>query len=151
MRNVDLYGPNKAIKEAIAEATGFSVGDIFLRRDLEQGRVTRCQIYGVRIVSYDGSPLERLPELVDGFVRELQVIGKNRLVYGWGYYKGDEPSSTVTTSRPERTDRMYYKMIRCGSCVDTAYDPEEAKLFLDTGQTRHERQKGNNETDDTVL
>ena len=151
MRNVDLRGPNRAVKEAIAEATGFPADDVYLRRDIAQGWVTRCQIHCVSIVPPDGCPLERLPELVDNFAYELQVIGKHRLVYAWAYYKGDKPGLTVVTNQAERTDRLYYKMRRWGLQVDSSYDPEEARLFLETGKTWHERQKGNNETDNTVL
>nr|DAW16111.1 MAG TPA: hypothetical protein [Caudoviricetes sp.] len=150
MRDVDLYGPNRAIKEAIAEATGFPVWDVLVARDLRQGKVKHCIVHETHLVSHEWATLEHLPELVDGFVRELEIIGKDRLHWLGGCYVAKNTKFRVTTSQAERTDHLYYKLWRWGFCVDTAYDPEEAKLFLDTGKTWYERQKGNNETDDNL-
>lgn len=84
MREVDLRGPNRAIKEAIAEATGFPASDIYLARDLKNDLVTYCSVHNAHIVSDGGVVLDYLPELVDGFVRELEVMGKHRLNWlGW--------------------------------------------------------------------
>ena len=153
MREVDLRGPNRAVKEAIAEATGFPVSDVYLARDLKHGFVTYCSVHNAHIVSDGGVVLDYLPELVDGFVRELEVIGKHRLNWWGGYYLGDNKHFKVYPSQFERDDRLYYKLFRGSLYIDDAHSPEEAKLFLDTGRIWSERQleaKGNDEADDPL-
>ena len=151
MREVDLGGPNWAIKEAIAEATGFPVSDIHMARDLKHDLVMYCCVHDAHIVPDGGVILDCLPELVDGFVHELEIIGKHRLNWWGGYYLGENKHFRVYPSQFGRDSRLYYKLFRGSLYIDDAPSPEEAKLFLDTGRIWSERQqetKGNDEADD---
>lgn len=150
MRDVDLRGPNRAIKEAIAEMTGFPVSDIYLARDLRQDLVTYCSVHNAHIVPDGGVILDYLPELVDGFAHELEVLGKHRLNWWGGYYRGENKNFNVYPSQFERDDRLYYKLFRGSLWVDSTCDLEEVKMFLDTGRIQQET-KGKNEADNTVF
>ena len=95
-----LYGSNKYLKEAVAKETGFMSSLIFLARDLRSGWLRHLEVGGMNLTRAAGCELKLLPELVDGFAREVRTIGRESCT-GTG---GTTPTGTVCSGRiPAKT------------------------------------------------
>lgn len=145
-----LYGPNRYLKEAVAKETGFLSSLIFLARDIRGGWLRHLEVGGVPLTRAAGCELKLLPELVDGFAREVKTIGRDKL-YGYGgYYSNSNGMFRAYPSRNERTSECYYRLYHKAKWVASTYDLEEVRDFLTYGNPDFESKhvaKGNNETD----
>lgn len=141
-----LYGPNKYLKEAVAEETGFNSGLIFLARDIRSGWLRHLEVAGASLTRAAGCELKLLPELVDGFAREVKTLGKDKLYRYGGSYMSRDRMLRAYPSQNERTVNCYYRLYSKAHWVASTYDLDEVRDFLLEHAT-----KGNNETDDTVL
>ncbi len=145
-----LYGPNKDLKEAVANETGFMSSLIFLARDIRGGWLRHLEVGGVSLTRAAGCELKLLPELVDGFAREVKTIGRDKL-YGYGrHYSNRNGIFRAYPSQNERTSDCYYRLYHKANCVASTYDLEEVRNFLTHG-TLESLTKGNNEEDHSVL
>lgn len=141
-----LYGPNKYLKEAVAEETGFNSDRIFLARDIRGGWLRHLEVAGASLTRAAGCELKLLPELVEGFAREVKTLGRDKLYRYGGHYVSQSGMLRAYPSQNERTAECYYRLYSKANWVASTYDLEEVRDFLLEHAT-----KGNNETDDTVL
>lgn len=141
-----LYGPNKYLKEAVAEETGFNLDSIFLARDIRGGWLRHLEVGGASLTRAAGCKLKLLPELVEGFAQEVKTLGKDKLYRYGGSYMSRNGMRRAYPSQNERTVECYYRLYNKADWVSSTYDLEEVRDFLLEHAT-----KGNNETDNTVL
>lgn len=151
-----LCGPNKDLEEAVAEETGFPMEQIFLTRDIRGGWLRRLEVGGVPLTRAAGCELGLLPELVDGFAREVKTIGRNRLRVGGsgGYYANRNGLFRAYPSQNERTGECFYRLYCKASQVAYTYSIETVRDFLEYGTLESGSEhatKGKDETDDTVF
>lgn len=140
-----LYGPNKYLKEAVAEETGFNSDLIFLARDIRGGWLRHLEVGGASLTGAAGCDLELLPELVEGFAREVKTLGKDKLYRYGGVYMNQNGMLRAYPSQNERTAECYYRLYNKANWVASTRDLEEVRNFLLGHAT-----KGNNETDDRL-
>ena len=149
-----LYGSNKYLKEAVAKETGFMSSLIFLARDLRSGWLRHLEVGGMNLTRAAGCELKLLPELVDGFAREVRTIGRDKL-YGYGgYYSNRNGMFRACPSQNKRTSECHYRLYHKANWVASTYDLEEVRDFLTYGNLDFESKhatKGNNEEDHSVL
>nr|DAT33710.1 MAG TPA: hypothetical protein [Caudoviricetes sp.] len=146
-----LYGPNRYLKEAIAKETGFMSSLISLARDIRGGWLRYLDVAGASLTRAAGCELKLLPELVDGFAREVKTIGKDKLYSYSGHYASRNGMFRAYPSQNERTSDCYYRLYHKANWVSSTYDLEEVRDFLTYGTMDFESEhatKGNNETDD---
>lgn len=144
-----LYGPNKDLKEAVAKETGFMSSLIFLARDIRGGWLRHLEVGGVSLTRTAGCELKLLPELVDGFAREVKTIGKDKLYNYSGHYASRDGLFRAYPSQNERTSDCYYRLYHKASCVASTYELEEVRNFITHG-TLEPLTKGKNETDNLL-
>lgn len=144
-----LYGPNKDLKEAVAKETGFMSSLIFLARDIRGGWLRHLEVGGMSLTRAAGCELKLLPELVDGFAREVKTIGKDKLYSYGGHYANRNGLFRAYPSQNERTNECYYRLYHKASCVAATYDLEEVRNFITHG-TLEPLTKGKNETDNRL-
>lgn len=158
MENEDdwVYGPDECVKAVVSKRTGFPVGQVSLARDIRGGWIRRLEIGGARLTRSAGCELGLLPELVDGFAREVKTIGGNRLRVGSssGYYANRNGMFRAYPSQNERTGECFYRLYCKASRVAHTYNLETVRDFLKYGTLESGSEhatKGKDETDDTVL
>lgn len=145
-----LYGPDKYLKEAVAEETGFNSSLISLARDIRGGWLRHLEVGGAPLTRAAGCELKLLPELVEGFAREVRTLGRDKMYRYVGRYTSRNGMFRAYPSQNERTSECYYRLYSKANWVASTYDLEEVRNFLTYGTLEHAT-KGNNETDDTVL